>query len=617
MSFAKRAWRVLVAIKDGLALLFLLLFFWLLYSVLTGSPNAAAVKDGALLLRLDGVVVEQPVEVSPADLLSGTNAGPAQMRLRDLVHGIEAAATDKKVKALVLDFSGFLGGGQASLARVADAIGKVRKAGKPVLAHSTSYFDDSYQLAANASEIWLDPLGQAILQGPGGSQPYFKGLADRLGVNVHVYRVGTYKSAIEPFTRTNASPEAKAANQVLADTLWEEWKTKVQRARPKAQLAGVITDPLSKGSNLSEAALGFGLVDRLGDSTAFGKRVAELVGREDDDRPDAFNATEFDAFLAANPPSTGGDKIGVLTIAGTIVDGEAPSGTAGGDTIANLVLDALTSKELKALVVRIDSGGGSVGASEKIRQAILAAKGQKLPVVFSMGDVAASGGYWVAMTGDRVFAEPSTITGSIGVFSVFPTLERTLAQYGVTGDGVSTTPLSGQPDILRGTNEAVDRILQGGVEDIYRRFTGLVSVSRKMDVKRVDELGQGRVWAGGTARQLGLVDSFGSLDDAVAEAARLIQAKPEAIERVYLEPEPSFIGGLINSLIGGVHSDSATDGYSRMGQRQSNLLISGLYDAGSILHGPAIQVRCLACPAKVRSVPADRVRSLLKEKVFK
>ncbi len=617
MSFAMRAWRVLVAIKDGLALLFLLLFFWLLYTVLTGSPNAAAVKEGALLLRLDGVVVEQPVEPTPTEVLGGSETGPAQMRLRDLVHGIEAAASDDNVKALVLDFGGFMGGGYASLARLGDAIGKVRKAGKPVLAHSTSYFDDSYQLAAHASEIWLDPYGQAILQGPGGSQPYFKGLADRLGVNVHVYRVGTYKSAIEPFTRTEASPEAKAANQALADTLWEEWKTRVQRARPKAQLAGVIADPLSKSSNLADAALGFGLVDKLGDSTAFGQRVATLVGREDDDRADAFNATEFDAFLAANPPQTGGDKIGVLTVAGTIVDGEAPSGTAGGDTIANLLLDALATDELKALVVRIDSGGGSVGASEKIRQAVLAAKAKKLPVVFSMGDVAASGGYWVAMTGDRVLAEPSTITGSIGVFSVFPTLERTLGQYGVTSDGVATTPLSGQPDILGGTNAEVDRIFQGGVEDIYRRFTGLVAASRKMDVKRVDELGQGRVWAGGTARQLGLIDGFGSLDDAVAEAARLIQAKPDSVERVYLEPEPTFLGSLVNSLIGGVQSSAATDGYSKMVQRRNNLLVSGLYDASFILHGPAIQVRCLACPANVRPVPVDKVRILLKEKVFK
>ncbi len=617
MSFAKRAWTVLVAIKDGLALLFLLLFFWLLYMVLTGSPNAAAVKDGALLLRLEGVVVEQPVELSPAEALGGSEAGPVQMRLRDLVHGIETAAGDDHVKALVLDFSGFLGGGHASLARIGDAIAKVKKAGKPVLAHSTGYFDDSYQLAAHASEIWLDPLGQAILQGPGGSQPYFKGLADRLGLNVHVYRVGTYKSAIEPFTRTEASPEAKADNQALADSLWEEWKTRVQRARPKAQLAGVIADPMSKGGNLAEAALGFGLVDKLGDSTAFGQRVAALVGREDDDRPDAFNATDFDAFLAANPPQTGGDKIGVLTIAGTIVDGEAPSGTAGGDTIANLLLDALATDELKALVVRIDSGGGSVGASEKIRQAVLAAKAKKLPVVFSMGDVAASGGYWVAMTGDRVYAEPSTITGSIGVFSVFPTLERTLGQYGVTSDRVATTPLSGQPDILGGTNAAVDRLFQGGVEDIYRRFTQLVATSRKMDVKRVDELGQGRVWAGGAARQLGLVDGFGSLDDAVAEAARLIQAKPDAVERVYLDPQPSFVGGLLNSLIGGAQSRSATDGYTKMVQRRTQLLISGLYDAGSILHGPAIQVRCLACPATIRPVPAEKVRSLLKEKVFK
>jgi protease IV len=616
MSFANRAWRVLVAIKDGLALLFLLLFFWVLYMLLTGSPNAASVRDGALLLKLDGTIVEQPVELSPADVLGGGPPPPNQLRLSDLVYGIEAAATNDSVKALVLDFEGFGGGGQASLSRIGAAILKVRSAGKPVLAHSTGYFDDSYMLAAHASEIWLDPMGQAILQGPGGTRPYFKGLADKLGVNVHVYRVGTYKSAVEPFTRDSASPEAKAADQALVDTLWEDWKSRVQQARPKAQIAAVTADPMSKGNNLAEAARSFGLVDRLGDTTQFAARVAELVGREEGERADHFNATPFADFLAANPAPTGGAKIGILTVAGPIVDGRASSGVAGGDTLSDLVLDALKEKKLNALVVRVDSPGGSAFASEKIRQAILTAKAQKLPVVVSMGDVAASGGYWVAMTGDKVFAEPSTITGSIGVFSVLPTLERTLGQYGITGDGVATTPLSGQPDILRGTNAEVDKIFQGGVEDIYGRFTRLVAASRKMDVKRVDEIGQGRVWAGGTARQLGLIDAFGSLDDAVAEAARLIQAKPDTVERVYLEPGPSLLGTLFSGLSSDNRASIPVDAYSRMAQRQSALLLSGLYDAGMILHGPAIQVRCLACPTVVRHPPTRSAWAIMKEKLF-
>jgi protease IV len=620
VSFAARAWRILVAIKDGLALLFLLIFFWLLYLVLTASPNAAKVREGALLLKMDGVVVEQPVEVSPRDALTGSLPDQRQMRLRDIVHGLETAAKDSDVKALVVDLSNFSGGGQSSLMRIGEAIAGVRKAGKPVFAFANGYFDDAYLLAANASEIWIDPMGQTVLQGPGGSRPYLKGLADRLGVNVHVYKVGTYKSAVEPFIRDGASPEARTANQALVDALWADWQDKVQRARPKAQLKAILADPMmgvdANGGDLAKAAVASGMVDKIGDGTAFGKHVAALVGREDDDRADAFNATTFDDYVAANPEPTKGDKIGIVTVAGEIVDGHAPLGMAGGDTISDLVLDALAKKELKALVVRIDSPGGSAFASEKIRRAFLEAKAQKLPVVISMGDVAASGGYWVAMTGDRVFAEPSTITGSIGVFAIFPTFEKTAAQYGVTSDGVSTTSLSGQPNVLSGTNATVDRFFQTGVEDIYRRFTTMVAGARRLDVKRVDAIGQGRVWDGGTARQIGLVDAFGSLDDAVAEAAKLAKIDPNRVERVYLESERSFFGNILTGLFGGAQAKAAPDLYTRLAQQNRAFAATGLYDAARILHGPAVQVRCLGCPTTLPKAEGRSFFALLNEKVF-
>ncbi|HST35768.1 MAG TPA: S49 family peptidase, partial [Allosphingosinicella sp.] len=257
------------------------------------------------------------------------------------------------------------------------------------------------------------------------------------------------------------------------------------------------------------------------------------------------------------------------------------------------------SGDLKALVVRVDSPGGSVLASERIRRAILAAKARGIPVVISMGSVAASGGYWIATAGDIIFAEPSTITGSIGVFAILPSFEGTLQRLGVGADGVRTTPLSGEPDLLRGPSPEADRLLQTGVETTYRRFVNLVARTRHLTPQRVDEIGQGRVWAGGTARQLGLVDRFGSLDDAVAEAARRANIEPADARTVYLEKEPDFWSRLATDVFGGGDSraEAPRDVFSRMARRPEAMLERALDDAQRLTQGAAIQARCLECPA--------------------
>ena len=378
MSFLARAWRVLVTIKDVLVLIAMLIFFGGLYALLSASPNPANARDGALLLALNGSIVEQKQSFDPRDLITGSAPVSGQYELRDVVHVLETAAKDDDIKTVVLDLDGFSGGGQAALSRVGEALATVRKANKPIYAFATGYSDDSYQLAAHATEIWLDPMGAALFTGPGGTQPYFKGLIDKIGVNAHVYRVGKFKSFIEPYVRTEQSPEAKQAGQALADALWSNWQDEVGKARPKAKLAAMIADPAgltaARSGDMSKTALANAIVDRLGDYTSFAKQVAVLVGKDDDARADDFNATDFEDYLAANPPSTSGDAIGILTIAGEIVDGEAPPGMAGGDTIANLVLDGLAKENLKALVVRVDSPGGSAIASEKMRAAIAQAK---------------------------------------------------------------------------------------------------------------------------------------------------------------------------------------------------------------------------------------------------
>jgi protease-4 len=599
VKLVRGAWKLLVAIKDGLVLIAMLLFFGLLFAALNARPGAKPIRDGALVLKLDGPIVEQPAAVSPLAALS--NGSPQrQYRARDLIRTIEAARTDAHVKALVLDLDEFGGAYPATLNEVAAAIRGFRETGKPVLAYATGYTDGGYRLAAAASEIWEDPMGGALFTGPGGSQLYYKGLIDKLGVNAHVYRVGKFKSFVEPYTRSDQSPEARAASQALYGTLFAQWQEAVHRDRPAAQIAPFLANPeapvLAANGDISKANLASRLVDKLGDRTAFGRRVAQIAGGDDKKPAGYFTDIDYDDYLGAHPLDSGGDAIGVVTIAGEIVDGKGGPGEAHGDTIADAVLDGLAKKNLKALVVRVDSPGGSVLASEKIRKAILEAKRQGLPIVTSMGGLAASGGYWVSTPGDVIFAEPSTITGSIGIFGIIPTFENTLAKIGVTTDGVKTTPLSGQPDVLAGTNPTVDAILQAGIDNGYREFIARVAQSRHMTPARVNEIGQGRVWDGGTARQLGLVDRFGTFQDAFAEAARRAKLDPAKAHAEYLEKKPGWATELAQAFRDKDDGDArGGDIFARIAYQQRALLAQALGDMRRMVRGGSIQARCLEC----------------------
>lgn len=601
MAFVKGVWRILVAIKDGLVLLFLLGFFGLLYAALSWSPKPArSVSSGALLLKLDGTIVEQPAEVDPVSLLTGSGQATKEYRLSDVVTALEAARTDRKVKAVVLNLDGFLGGGQVALSRVGKALDAVRAAHKPVFAFATIYSDDSYQLAAHASETWVNPLGGVAILGRGGSGLYYKGLIDKLGVNTHVYRVGTYKSFVEPFIRSDQSPEARQANQALADALWQDWQQEVSRARPKAKLAAYVANPsgAAEGArgDLAKAAQNAGLVDRLGDEAAFGERVAQVAGESEDERAGDFASIDLQTYARAHRPANNG-QVGVITIAGEIVDGDGGPGSAAGDTISALLYKALSEKDLKALVVRVDSPGGSVMASEKIRQAIMEAKREGLPVVVSMGNVAASGGYWVSTPADVIFAEPGTITGSIGVFGILPSFEGTLAKLGITTDGVRTTPLSGQPDIAGGTTPEFDRIMQMGIEDIYGRFVGLVAKARHRSPQQIDAIAQGRVWDGGTARQIGLVDRFGGLEDAIAQAAKLAKIDPAKAKVYRIEKEPDKFAEFLQSMTEREDDDaqSGRDMLSRQAMIQRRWAMQAVADVRALISGAGIRADCLEC----------------------
>jgi protease-4 len=595
-------WRILVGIKDFLVLCVLALFFIGLSALLSSAKPATVPNGAALVLAMDGALVDQASETSPFNAAAGNVA--AEIQVRDVVHAIDHAAKDDRIKAIVLELDGFMGGGQANIATVDDALTRFRKSGKPVHAWATAYSDDSWLLAAAASKIWLNPMGGVIITGPGGSRLYFAKALEKLQVDVNVFRVGTYKSFVEPFTRTAASPEAKAADQALAGSLWGNWLADAKRLRPKADVPAYIAQlpqRLGKfGGDSAKTALDAGLVDQLGSRDEFDAAMIELAGEDELSDWGHYTGVTLDNYLSATRKPLGerGDAVGVVYVTGNIVDGEAPRGTAGSATIRQALEEALAkNNDIKALVVRVDSGGGSVTASEEIRAALLAAKADGLPVIASFGPVAASGGYWVGTAADEIYAQPSTITGSIGVFAILPSFPRALADLGITSDGVKTTPYSGEPDVVAGLSPQVSQVLQMGVENTYRRFLTLVATARKLPMAEVDRIAQGRVWAGTQAKELKLVDKFGGLDAAVAAAAAKAGLKGE-IRVVDIEkPVPAWQRALEG--LGATESEeqAARDPWARLVLASRLRLLTAAHDLGWLAagKGATMQVLCIEC----------------------
>ncbi|MET0362084.1 MAG: signal peptide peptidase SppA [Sphingobium sp.] len=598
MAFIKGAWRILMVVKDALTLLLLLGFFALIYAAISAIRPAPAPVNGALYVSLDGALVEQPSESDPLALV-GQGENSEEYRLRDVVHAVETAAGDDAIKAVVIDLSRFTGAGHVAAGRLGAAMDKVRRTGKPVLTFAQQYDDSGYRIAAHASEVWMSPFGFVAIAGPGGSQLYYKGLIDRLGITTHIYRVGTYKSFVEPYIRADQSPPAKEAAQALATALWTNWLGDVHRARPKADLAAYAADPMLVARDFrgdaAKAALSRRLVDKLGDSYAFSKHVTDIAGADPENEA-TYAAIDMADYLRRHPVDRDQGKVGVVTVAGEIVDGEAGPGSAGSDSIATIIDDALADGKIAALVVRVDSPGGSVTAAEAIRQSVLQARNAGMPVVISMGNVAASGGYWISTAGQRIFAEPSTITGSIGVFGILPSFEETLAKIGVTSDGVRTTPLSGEPDVMGGVSPAFDAIAQSTVEHVYRQFVGLVASARGLPAERAESIAEGRVWDGGTARQLRLVDQFGGLEDAVAEAARRAKLTGADARPRWLDPAPDPFSRVMATFSSRIQArPPAFDWLTLQARRREAAARSALGQARAMLSGSAIRADCLEC----------------------
>ncbi|MCB2049615.1 MAG: signal peptide peptidase SppA [Novosphingobium sp.] len=611
MEFARKVWKVLVAVKDGLALLLLLMFFGLLYAALSARPGPAAVEKGALLLKLDGFVVEEPSIVDPITLLMSPEAPLGEQRARDVVRALRTAAKDDRIKLVALDLSGFLGGGQVHMEEIADALDLVRKSGKKVYAFGLAYFDDGLLLAAHADEVWVDPQGGAFISGPGGSHLYYAGLLEKLKVKVNVFRVGTYKSAVEPYILNGPSEPSRRASEALYGTMWDHWQAEYRKARPKVDLDLVANRPAewleALQGNSALAAKSAGIVDRIGTISDFNLHLQELAG--EDPRDDSFGAyarTDMKTWLAANPEEKPGKAIGVVTIAGELVDGEAGPGVAGSERIVGVLEDAYDD-DLAALVVRVDSPGGSLLASEHVRRAVQRFKDKGIPVVVSMANLAASGGYWVSTPASRIFAEPSTITGSIGVFAVIPTFGEALDSIGVKSEGIKTTPLTGEPDVIGGFSPEMQTILQSRVENNYREFVSLVAKSRKISADNAPDWAEGRPWDGGTARQLGLVDQFGGLDDALAFAAKQAGLADGKWHAEYLGQQPAnSVAAILSRLAGSEgRQGAAGDFVSALAMRQDRLLDQVEAALRGLVETRGVQALCVECPA-VGTQPVSR-----------
>ena len=552
-------------------LVFNLLFFGLLIvllALMSVGDGARPLLDGTtLVIAPEGRLVEQ-YSTDPATRAFARAMGDdaaLEVQLRDLLRAIEGAKRDPRIERVLLRTDRLAFSGYASLRELADALADLRASGKEVVAFGESFDQNQYLLAAQAGEVYLDPMGGLLLEGLGRYRLYYReGLQDKLGVDVHLFKVGEYKSAAEPYVLDAASPEALEADLYWMDDIWQRFLGDIARARKvgAAQLAaGIDTLPAgiaAAGGDVAKYAVQQKLVDGLKTSEEVDDLLAER-GVADDQGDHGFREISFEHYLRHLDSGIAAvderPQVAVVVAEGEIIGGEQPPGTIGGESTAALLRAARDDDAVEAVVLRVNSPGGEVHASELIRREVVALKAAGKPVVVSMGDLAASGGYWISTDADRIFANPSTITGSIGIFGLIPTIPRALGRIGVHSDGVGTTRFAGAFDITRPLDPEVGTVIQAVIEKGYRDFTSRVAQGRGRSVQEIDAIGRGRVWTGAQAKQRGLVDAFGGLQEAVADAAERAKLGDADDYRVrYLErqstPFERFFGNFAESSAG-------------------------------------------------------------------
>jgi protease-4 len=555
--FFGAVWRGVNGLRKVLHLVLLLFIFALFFGVVSDEAPPILPHKAALVIQPVGALVEQesgdPYERALASLVG---EAPPETLVQDVVDALEAARDDNRIAAVHLELSALVSAGIDKLERIATAIDSFRESGKPVVASADYYSQQAYYIAAHADEVYLNPEGIVYLQGYGTYRTFYKDAIDLLRIDWNVFRVGTHKSYIEPYTRMDMSPEDRESRQRLVDYLWASYQENVVETRGLAADAindyaqNLVAHAEAAGGDLAIVARDRGLVDQLMGRTELRERMIEHVGRDPDDEANYSGVWLYEylsQLTLRRATKENSENVAVVVAAGDILDGSQPPGSIGGDSTAALLKQALEDDSVRAVVLRVDSGGGSAFASEVIAEEVRKLQAAGKPVVASMGSVAASGGYWISMDADRIYASPTTITGSIGIIGMFPTFQRTMATVGIGTDGVGTTPWSGQLRPDREMNAETRQLFQIVINDGYRDFITGVAEGRDLDVDYVDTIGQGKVWSGEEALANGLVDELGGLEAAVAGAAELagLESYGEKLIEIQMSPTEQMILDLL------------------------------------------------------------------------
>ena len=549
-------WRFIRRAQQVVSVMLFVALTYFLLALFISDDTPRVPKGAALVFNPYGVVVEQERVKDRIDIIfEAEGSAPPEVRLRDIARVLNSAKNDDKITALILDISWLQPSGPANAHYIAQLIENFKESGKPVLTYADYFSQTQYLMASHADEIYLNPAGNIILTGFGMYPTYYKDGLEKLGAEVNVFRVGEFKSAVDGYMFDEMPEASRLSNGTLINGLWQNYLSWVSTGRDLEEgvlqnhIVNMTTELRAAEGNLATLALNQGLVDELITPEVWQNRMQDKFG--DGKGEDRFLQIDFHSYLAAqkanggNPPS-GKEQIGIVVVEGTILDGEQPVGAAGGETVARHLRDARMDDDIKAVVLRVNSPGGSSFASERISNEIELLKAAGKPVVVSMGSYAASGGYWVSAKADEIFALPSTITGSIGIYAVLPTFSKTLEKIGVRVDGIGTTPLSSGLNLGLPMSDPVRELLSQSVNNGYQQFIELVGAGRGIELEQVDAIARGRVWTGADAYENGLVDKLGTLNDAIKSAANL--AEVEGFSVTYVEDAPAMGDKLFEAL---------------------------------------------------------------------
>ena len=602
----RRVFGGLMKLINGLRLLLvnLLFLFVLLFIVSMINSEIPAIPDkSALVLNPQGALVDQLSYIDPlVNLLGDSGQYEQETLLQDVIDAVHMAAADERITSIVMRLDGLSYGGISKMQEIAEALQVFRESGKKIYAVGDFYTQDQYWLAAQADEIYLNPMGGVDLEGYGLYRNYYKEALEKLDIDFHVFRVGEYKSGPEHWIRNTMSDEAKQSNQSWLDQLWGVYVATVaeRRSLKSFELNQYVNEMdvllAQYQGNTATAAMAAGLIDGVKTRDEANRYLIEQVGAVDEDG--YYQGVEFSSYVwlrrfEDEQPETE-SLVGIIVAKGVILDGQQPAGGIGGDSLAELIRQARMDSEVNAVVLRVDSGGGSAFASEIIRNELALLKESGKPLVVSMGSMAASGGYWISALADEIWATPTTLTGSIGIYGAFPTLDKALAKLGIYTDGVGTTDLAGAMRLDRPLNPIAGRVIQSSIEHGYEQFLEVVAEGRNMDKESVEKIAGGRVWTGTDALHNGLVDKLGGLDQAVVAAAALadLDSYRRQVIELPLTPQEQFLRGLGNVL-------SPIKNYSINSQWQQLLApFRSSLDLLSQMNDPrGIYLQCAACVA--------------------